>query len=61
MESRCDAVGRLLRDQRGIASVEYAVVLMLVTVGGGLAVAAIGAPLIVRFRLVQALIGLPIP
>lgn len=51
----------LAADTRGLTTVEYAVVLVLVTLGGALAVAAIGAPLIVRLRVVQALIGLPFP
>ena len=51
----------LLRSQDGTATVEYVVVLVLVTLGGALAVASIGAPLIVRFRVMQSLIGLPVP
>lgn len=50
-----------LADTAGSTSVEYAVVLCLVTLGGALAVAALGPSLIERFRLVQLLIGLPVP
>lgn len=51
----------LAGDSRGTTTVEYAVVLVLVTVGGALAVGALGVALIERFRLIQVLIGMPIP
>ena len=51
----------LLRDERGVAMVEYVTLLCLVTVAGAAAVAALGVPLIQLFRYVQTVIAMPIP
>lgn len=42
-------------------TVEYTLLLALVTVGGAAAVYSMGVPLIERFRLLKLLISLPIP
>jgi len=51
----------LLADQSGVAMVEYVTLLLLVTVIGASAVAALGVPLIQLFRYVQTVIAMPIP
>jgi Flp pilus assembly pilin Flp len=50
-----------LRDARGVATVEYVIVLALVSVGASLSVIALGARLVELFRFQQALLLLPFP
>jgi Flp pilus assembly pilin Flp len=52
---------RLHADQRGAVTVEYAVVLSLLSVGACLAIATLAALLLRLFSYQQALIALPFP
>ncbi len=56
---RCSRRGRVA--ERGAITLEYVVVLCLVSLVGALAVAALGIPLLESFRLSQLLITLPVP
>lgn len=51
----------LLRDQRGTVTVEYVIVLCLVSLGASLAVIALGSVLLHLFRYQQAILVLPFP
>jgi hypothetical protein len=51
----------LARDQRGVVYVEYVAVLVLVTLLGAAATAALGLPLLRMFRYAETLIVLPVP
>ena len=51
----------LYLDDRGVASVEYLVVLTLVALVGSAAVLALGIPLVRAFRFAQLFIALPFP
>jgi Flp pilus assembly pilin Flp len=55
------AVVALYRDTRGIASVEYVIVLSLVSVGAALAVIALGPRLLELFLLQRSILLSPIP
>ncbi len=55
------AVQSLRADVRGIATVEYVTLLVLVTLGGAAAVLALGVPFVKMFRFQQLLIALPFP
>jgi Flp pilus assembly pilin Flp len=50
-----------LRDLRGAATVEYVIVLVLVSAGAALALVGLGALLLELFRFQQALLLLPFP
>ena len=50
-----------LRGTRGVVFVEYVALLLLVTVIGAGAVAALGIPLVNLFRYQQLVLSLPIP
>lgn len=52
---------RLWDDERGLASVEYVIVLVAVTLGAALLLAAMGPTLIRSFEWQVAVLGLPIP
>jgi Flp pilus assembly pilin Flp len=52
---------RLLSDARGVASVEYVIVLALVAVGATSALIALGVHLLESFLFQQALLLLPMP
>ena len=52
---------RLLADQRGAVFVEYATVLVLVSLGASLAVIALGLALLDVFRAQQAILLAPMP
>ncbi len=51
----------LLHDQRGSVTVEYTIVLCLVSLGASLAIIALGSVLLHLFRFQQALLALPFP
>jgi Flp pilus assembly pilin Flp len=51
----------LLHDQRGAVFVEYASVLVLVSLGASLAVIALGSLLLDLFRAQQAILLSPVP
>jgi Flp pilus assembly pilin Flp len=51
----------LLDDQRGTVTVEYVIVLCLVSIGAALAVIALGTLLLELFHYQQALLVLPFP
>lgn len=51
----------LCRDIRGLAYVEYLVVLCLVTVIGAVSVAGLGVPLLRLFRYARMILALPVP
>jgi Flp pilus assembly pilin Flp len=51
----------LARDERGVATVEYVTVLVLVSIVGAGAIVALGVPLIQLFRYVQMVIAMPVP
>lgn len=46
---------------RGVVFVEYVALLLLVTIGGAVAVLSIGIPLVTLYRYQQLLLSLPIP
>lgn len=52
---------QLLRDQRGAVFVEYAVVLVLVSLGASLAVIALGSTLLELYRAQQSILLAPMP
>lgn len=52
---------RLLRDERGVATVEYAIVLALVSAGASIAVIALGELLLDTFLYQRLVLLLPIP
>jgi len=56
-----DAELRELEGTRGVVFVEYVALLLLVTVTGAGAVAALGMPLVNLFRFQQLVLSLPIP
>lgn len=58
---REDAVETLRADERGIATVEYVTLLVLVTLGGAGAVLALGVPFVKMFRFQQLILALPFP
>ena len=51
----------LLRDTRAVVFTEYVALLSLVTLGGALAVYAVGSPLLHTFRFAQLIVAMPIP
>ena len=51
----------LAADARGVVYVEYVTVLILVALVGAFAVAALGVPLVTRFRFAQIVLAAPIP
>lgn len=51
----------LVADERGLASVEYVILLVTVTLGSALLIAAIGPTLIRAFEWQVAVLGLPVP
>jgi hypothetical protein len=51
----------MLFDERGVATVEYVIVLCLVSVGASLAVIALGRLLLALFLYQQAVLLLPFP
>lgn len=51
----------LWTDERGLASVEYVILLVAVTLGAALLVAAMGPQVIRSFEWQVAVLGLPIP
>jgi Flp pilus assembly pilin Flp len=51
----------VLRDARGVATVEYVIVLALVSTGASLAVIALGSLLLDLFRFQHALLLSPLP
>jgi hypothetical protein len=51
----------LVSDQRGAVTVEYVIVLSLVSAGAATATIALGSVLLALFRYQQALLLLPIP
>lgn len=51
----------LLRDERGVASVEYVIVLVTAALGVTLAILGLGAALLQLFDFQQALLLSPIP
>ena len=53
--------GSLLRETRGVAYVEYVTLLLLVTIGGAVAIFSLGVPLLQTFRYAQVVIAMPIP
>jgi Flp pilus assembly pilin Flp len=53
--------GDLISDQRGVVTVEYALVLALVSVGASLALLGVGALLVQLFHFQQTLLLLPFP
>lgn len=56
-----DAEIKGLRGTRGVVFVEYVALLLLVTIIGAGAVAALGLPLVNLFRYQQLVLSLPIP
>lgn len=55
------AVESLRKDVRGVSTVEYATLLVLVTVGGALAVLSLGVPFVKMYRFQQLILALPFP
>ena len=55
------AVESLRKDERGLATVEYAMLLAVVTVGGAIAVLSLGVPFVKMFRFQQLILALPFP
>lgn len=53
--------GALCSDDRGLASVEYVILLVAVTLGAALLIAAMGPGLLRSFEWQVAVLGLPIP
>jgi Flp pilus assembly pilin Flp len=51
----------LVRDERGVATVEYVTVLIFVSLVGAAAIVGLGVPLIQLFRYVQMVIAMPVP
>lgn len=51
----------LSQDERGLAMVEYVIVLLVVTLPIALAIAAIGPPLVAYFEIRVMWLSLPIP
>ncbi len=51
----------LIRDTRAVAFTEYVTLLSLVTLGGALAVYALGSPLLHTFRFAQLIVAMPVP
>jgi Flp pilus assembly pilin Flp len=56
-----ELLGRLHRDERGIAMTEYLEILVLVTLGAAVAMAPLGAYLMRYYDNVEFLTGLPFP
>jgi Flp pilus assembly pilin Flp len=54
-------IAAALRDERGAATVEYVIVLALVSAGASLAVIALGSLLLDLFRFQQAVVLSPFP
>ena len=54
-------LGALAHAEQGTATVEYAIVLSLVSLGAALAIAAMGVPLLELFRSQQAALLCPVP
>ena len=54
-------LGRLDRDERGVATVEYLQILLLVILGAAVAMAPLGAYLMRYYDNVEFLTGLPFP
>lgn len=52
---------RLLGDQRGAATVEYVIVLALVTIGASLAIVGLGLLLLELYLFQQSVLLLPLP
>ena len=61
MRSLLHILGRLNRDERGVAMVEYLEILVLVVLGAAVAMAPLGAYLIRYYDNVEFLSGLPFP
>ena len=61
LRARLRRAPRALRDERGIALAEYALVLVLASVPAVIALAALGWPLYSQLQLAQALVQLPVP
>jgi Flp pilus assembly pilin Flp len=55
------ALGRLHRDQRGVAFIEYLEILLLVVLGAAAAMAPLGTYLLRYYDNVEFLTGLPFP
>ena len=55
------ALGRLHRDQRGVAMTEYLEILVLVVLGAAAAMAPLGTYLLRYYDNVEFLTGLPFP
>ena len=51
----------LIRDTRAVVFTEYVALLSLVTLGGALAIYAVGSPLLHTFRFAQLIVAMPIP
>lgn len=54
-------LARLASDERGLASVEYLVIFVAVTLGAALILAGLGPTLIRSFEWQVAVLGLPVP
>ena len=52
---------RLVRDERGVVTVEYVIVLALVSVGAAIALIALGTLLLELFLYQRSLLLLPLP
>jgi hypothetical protein len=56
------AEGRsLIEDTGGVAYVEYVTLLVLVTLVGSVAVAAVGVPMLRTFQFAQLMLSMPLP
>lgn len=61
MVRKVDSTGTLPTNEVGVATVEYIILVCLVSLVGAVAVAGLGVPLLESYRYSQLIIGLPVP